>query len=68
MQDDGVECGSFTIISIHLLLVYENNYYLQVYLHNWAFNILNTQMPDYLDDNIFETDENQFLINRTYKC
>ena len=30
--DDCVECESFTVISIDSLIVYENKYYLQVYL------------------------------------
>ena len=54
---DGVECKSFTIISIDPLLVYENKYYLQVYLNNWAFKIVDKQMEDYFDDNLFETDK-----------
>ena len=29
--EGGVECGSFSIISIDYLLVYENKYYLKVY-------------------------------------
>ena len=33
---DGTECESFTVISIDSLLVYENKYYLQVYLDNGA--------------------------------
>ena len=60
------ECESFTIIYIDFLLVYENKYYLQVYLgnctyktltSNCTYKILDKQMTDYLDDNLFETDE-----------
>ena len=58
MPEDGVECESFTIVSIDSLLVYESKYYLQVYLDNCAYKIVTTQMLDYLDDNLFETDEN----------
>ena len=68
MPEDGVECESFTTISIDPLLVYENKYYLQVYLDNSAYKIVNTQVPDYLDDNLFETDEGWFLKERSYKC
>ena len=32
MPEDDVESKSFTVISIDSLLVYENKYYLQVYL------------------------------------
>ena len=46
------------MISTDSLLVYENQYYLQVYLDNCAYEIINTQIKDYLDDNHFKTDEN----------
>ena len=52
----GVECVSFTIISIDSLLVYESKYYLQAYLNNCAYKIVNKEMVDYLDDNLFESD------------
>ena len=51
-----MECGSFTVISIDSLLVYENKYDLQVYLDHRACKIVNTQKLDYLDYNLFETD------------
>ena len=62
------ECESFTAISIDSLLVYENQYYLQVYLDNCVYKIIDKQMADYLDDNHFKIDENWFLINKFYKC
>ena len=40
MPEDGVECESFTIASIDSLLVYENKYYLQVYLDNHVYEIV----------------------------
>ena len=46
VAEDGVECKSF----------YENKYYLQVYLDNCTFKIINTEMIDYLDGNVFKTD------------
>ena len=52
--EDDIECESFTIIYIDSLLVYENKYYLQVYFGNCAHKIVNKQMTDYLDDNLFE--------------
>ena len=52
VPEDGVECESFTIISIDSVLVYENKYYLQVYSDNYAYKIENTEMVYYLDDNI----------------
>ena len=55
-QKDGVECKSFTIISNDSLFVYKNKYYLQVYLDNCTYKIVSTEMVDYLDDNLFETE------------
>ena len=57
LSEDAVEFESFTIISIDSLLVYESKYYLQVYLDSCAYNIVGKQMIDYLQDNLFDTDE-----------
>ena len=54
VAEDDIECESFPIISIDSLLAYENKYYLQVYLDNCAYKIVNEQMTDYLDENGFE--------------
>ena len=54
MPEDDIECESFTFISIDSLLVYENKYYLQVYLDNCVYKIANKQMTGYLDENLFE--------------
>ena len=54
VPEDDIECESFTIISIDSLLVYDSKYYLQVYLDNCAYKIVNKQMTDYLDENFFE--------------
>ena len=56
MPEDSAECEFFTIISIDSLLVYGNKYYLQVYVDNCAYEIVNPN--DYLDDNLFQSDEN----------
>ena len=48
----------FTIISVDSLLVYENKFCLQVCFNNCAYNIVNSQIMDYLDDNLFESDKN----------
>ena len=50
----------FTAISIDSLLDYKNKYYLQVYLDNCAYKIVDKQMIDYLGDYPFETDEISF--------
>ena len=54
MIEDDIECECFTVTAIDFLLVYENKYYLQVYLGNCAYKIVNKQMTDYLDKNRFE--------------
>ena len=54
---EGVKCESCTITSINSLIVYDCKYYLQVYLDNCAYKIMDKQMRDYVDDNLFETDE-----------
>ena len=58
VPEDDIECKSFTAISIDSLLVYENKYYLQVYLNNCAFKIVDKRMIDYIGENSFRTDEN----------
>ena len=37
MPEDDIECESFAIISIDSLIIYENKYYLQVYLENCGY-------------------------------
>ena len=56
-----MECESCTIISIDSLLVYKDKYYLQVYLDNCPYKIVDKQIVDYLNDNLFEPHEDQFL-------
>ena len=41
VPEDDIECKSFIVISIDSLLVYENKYYLQVYLDNCAYKTAN---------------------------
>ena len=60
-QEDGVKCESFTIISTDRLLVYENKCYLQAYLDNCAYKDIENKMTDYLDGNLFESDEVYFF-------
>ena len=54
MPENDVDCESFTVISIDSLLVYKKKYYLQVYLDSCVYKIVNKQMADYLDENLFE--------------
>ena len=54
VPEDDKECESFTVISINSLLVYDKEYFLQVYLENCAYKIVNKQMADYLDEILFE--------------
>ena len=58
VPEDGVEYGSFTVISIDSLFAYEKNYYLLLYFNNCAYKIVDNEMADYLDDNLFESYEN----------
>ena len=51
---DDIESKSFEFNCIDSLLVYENKYYLQVYLDNCANKIVNKQMTDCLDHSLFE--------------
>ena len=53
MPRDNIECKSFTIISVDSLLVYNHRYYLQVYLEICAYEVVNKQMTDYLDEKCF---------------
>ena len=41
VPEDDIKCKSFIVISIDSLLVYENKYYLQVYLDNCAYKTAN---------------------------
>ena len=50
-----VEYKSLAIISINSWPVYEEKYHLQVYFDNCAYKIVNKQMLDYLDGNLFKT-------------
>ena len=52
--EDDIECEYFTVISIDSFLVYDKKYYMQVYLDNCAYEIVNKQMADYLDENLIE--------------
>ena len=65
--EDGVECEYFTIISINSLLVYENKYYLQVYLDGCAYKIVDKHMIDLM--NIFSILISfLMLVSEFYKC
>ena len=50
VPEDDLECESFRFLSIDSLLVYNEKYYLQAFLDNCAYKILNKQMTDYLDE------------------
>ena len=54
VSEDDTECESFAVISVDSLLVYDKKYYIQVYLDNCTYEIVNKQMTDYLDENLFE--------------
>ena len=50
----------FTNIFIDFLRVYDNTYYAQIILESCAYKTANKQVIDYLDDNLFEADEDYF--------
>ena len=52
VPEDDIECRYFIVISIGFLLVYENKYYLQVYLDN--YEIVNKKITGYLAENLFD--------------
>ena len=54
MPEDDTECESFIVISIDSLLIYDEKYYLQVFLDNCAYRIVNKQMTNYLNENLFK--------------
>ena len=68
VPEDDKKCKFFWVISIDSLLAHENRYYLPVYLHSPAYKIIDKRiMIDCFGENPFETEENKFLINRSYK-
>ena len=52
-----IEYQPFTVISINSILVYQNKYYLQLYLNNCTNKIVDKGMIDCLGKNPFETDK-----------
>ena len=54
LPEDDIECESFTVISIDSLFVYDEKYYLQVYLDSCAYKIVDKQMTGYLYKTLFE--------------
>ena len=54
VPEDNIECKSFTVISIGSFLAYQNKYYLQVYFDNCTYKIVNKQMTDFYEENLFE--------------
>ena len=44
--------------NVDSLLVYEDKYFLQIYLHDCADKTVDKLVIVYLDDNLFESDEN----------
>ena len=54
VPEDDIKFESFPVISVDYLLVYNNKYYLPVYLDNCAYKITKKQITDCLDENLFE--------------
>ena len=49
VPEDDTECESFSVLFVDSLLVHEMKYYLQVFLENCAYIIVDKPMADYLD-------------------
>ena len=58
VQKYRAEYKSRAVIYIDSLLFYENKYFLKVYLVKCTHKVIDIQMIDYLDDNLFESDKN----------
>ena len=54
---NGVECESFTIVSINFFFVHKSKYYLQVHVDNCTNKFTEKKVIDYLDGNLFYTDQ-----------
>ena len=54
--------------SFLFILIYENKYYLEVYIDNCAYKIVNSQIVDYLNDIDFESDYFCDFMSWPYKC
>ena len=54
MPEYDIECESSTVISTNSLLVYENKYYLQVYLDDCACKIATKPVKVYLNEIFFK--------------
>ena len=59
--ENGLKFEFFTIICIDSLLVYKIKYCLQLHLENCTYKTVDKQMIDYLDEYLFESDEDQFF-------
>ena len=55
VPEHDIKCKSFTAISIDSLLIQKKRYYLQVYLDNCAYKLVDKQIIDYLGNNLFES-------------
>ena len=51
---DYIKCETFTVIFLDYFIVYNKKYYMQLFLGNCTYKIVNKQMANYLDENLFE--------------
>ena len=49
------------MISIYCILLNKDKYYPQLFLDNCVHKTVNTKMTDYLDDHLFDSNENNFF-------
>ena len=60
-MDKNVNPPQSLLLILDSLILYDSKYYLQVYLGNRSYKIVDNQMIDYFGDNLFESDQDQFF-------
>ena len=58
-MDKNVNPPQSFLLILDSLILYDSKYYLQVYLGNRSYKIVDNQMIDYFGDNLFESDQDQ---------
>ena len=53
MPEEDIECEYFPAIAIDSILIYDKKCYLQVYLEDGVYKLVNKQMINYLEKNYF---------------
>ena len=56
-MDKNVNPPQSFLLILDSLILYDSKYYLQVYLGNRSYKIVDNQMIDYFGDNLLESDQ-----------